>query len=52
MSISSIEDDGLNNVEAEPSVNGSNISTIYVRRFIVAVNVANFYDAAGRLMTP
>ena len=42
----------MNNVEAEPAVNGSNIRTIYVRCLIVAVNAAKFYDAVGPLMTP
>ena len=52
MSIPAIEDDALNNVEAEPAVNGSNISTFSVRRLLVEVNYAKFYDAVGRLMTP
>ena len=41
----------MNNVVAEPTVNGASISTIYVRRLIVAVNSAKFYDAVGRLMS-
>ena len=42
----------MNNVEAEPAVNGGNIITIYVRRLIVEVNAAKIYDTVGRLMTP
>ena len=42
----------MNNVEAEPAVNGGNIITISVRRLIVEVNAANIYDTVGRLMTP
>ena len=42
MSISAIEADDLNNVEAEPSVNGAKTSTISVCRLIVAVNAAKF----------
>ena len=52
MSIPAIEAADLNNVEAEPAVNGSNISTFSVRRLLVEVNYAKFYDAVGRLMTP
>ena len=52
MSIPAIEAADLNNVEAEPAVNGSKISTISVRRLVVAVNSAKFCDAVGRLMTP
>ena len=51
-SIPAIQADDLNNSEAEPSVNGENISTISVCCLIVAVNDAKFYDAAGRIMTP
>ena len=42
----------MNKVEAEPAVNVSNISKISVRRIIVAVNSANFYNALWDLMTP
>ena len=42
VSISAIEADDLNNVEAEPSVNGAKTSTISVCRLIVAVNAAKF----------
>ena len=52
MSIPAIEDDALNNVEAEPAVNGANISTISVCRLVVAVNSAKFYNAVECLMTP
>ena len=52
VSISAIEADDLNNDEAEPSVNGENISTISARHLIVAVNAAKFYDTIRRLMTP
>ena len=51
LSISAIEDVDLNNVKAKRDFNGANIRTISVHRLIVAVNTANFYDAAGRLMT-
>ena len=50
VSISEIEADDLKNVEAEPAVNGENISTIYVRHLIVSVNATKFYDAVRRLM--
>ena len=42
----------MNNVVAEPAFNGVNISTISVRRLIVAVNAVKFYEDVGRLMTP
>ena len=52
VSISSIKADGLKNVEAEHYFDGANISKISVRRLIIEVNAAKFYDASGRLMNP
>ena len=42
----------MHTVLAEYAVNGANRSTIYVRRWIVSVNDAKFYDTVGRLMNP
>ena len=42
----------MNKFVAETDVNRPKISTISVRRLVVAVNYAKFYDAVGSLMTP
>ena len=39
-------------IAAEPTILGANISSISVRRLIVADNAATYYTSIGRVMTP
>ena len=39
-------------IAAEPAILGANISSISVRRLIVAANAATYYTSIGRVMTP
>ena len=49
--IPAIPEDLAAGIAAEPEVVGANISTISVRRLIVASNAANYYKSIGRTMT-
>ena len=46
--IPTIEEDDANGIEAEPEIQGANISTISVRRLIVAMQAAHYYRSIGR----
>ena len=48
--IPAIPEDLAAGIAAEPEVVGANISTISVRRLIVASNAANYYKSIGRTM--
>ena len=50
--IPAIAADNANNIAAEPEVPGANISSISVRRLIVAVQASKYYDSIGRTMDP
>ena len=43
--------DADNGIDAEPAVNGANISSISVQRLIVAADAARYYQAVGRTLT-
>ena len=43
--------DADNGIDAEPRVNGANISSISVQRLIVAADAARYYQAVGRTLT-
>jgi hypothetical protein len=49
--IVAIEADEANNVEAEPAVAGANLSSISVRRLVIAMHAMKYYDAIGRVPT-
>ena len=49
--IPEITEDLVNGVEPEPMIPGANISSIAVRRLIVASNAAKYYSAIGRVPT-
>ena len=49
-SIDEIEEDDDNGIEYEAAVNGATISSISVRRLIVAVQAAKYYELIGRTM--
>ena len=49
-SIDAIAADIANNVQAEASVPGANVSSIYIQRLIVAANSARYYVSIGRKM--
>ena len=44
--------DPANGIAAENAVNGATISSISVRRLIVAMEAAKYYEMVGRTMTP
>ena len=48
--IPAIAADNANNIAAEPEVSGANISSISVRRLIVAVEASKYYDSIDRTM--
>ena len=48
--IPAIAADNANNIAAEPEVPEANISSISVRRLIVAVQASKYYDSIGRPM--
>ena len=50
--IDAIQEDLPNGIAAENAVNGATISSISVRRLIVAVEAAKYYEMIGRTMTP
>ena len=47
-SIPAIAEDAVNGIAAEVAVNGANISSISVRRLIVAADAARYYKSIGR----
>ena len=49
--IPAIEEDEANGIDAVPQILGANISTISVRRLIVAMNAAHYYKSIGRALT-
>jgi hypothetical protein len=49
--IVAIEADEANNVAAEPAVAGANLSSISVRRLVVAMHAMKYYDSIGRAPT-
>ncbi len=49
--IPEITEDIGNGIAAEAEVNGANISSISIRRLIVAVQAAKYYSSIGRTMT-
>ena len=49
--IDAIAADGPNNINAEAAVPGANLSSISVRRLIVAMNAAEYYTSIDRTMT-
>ena len=49
--IAQIARDRANNIPAENEVPGANISSISVRRLIVAMNASEYYSSIGRVMT-
>ncbi len=50
-SIDAIAADPQNNIAAENAVPGATLSSISVRRLIVAMNAAEYYTSIGRVMT-
>ena len=46
--IPAIEEDEANDIQAEPVIQGANISTISIRRLIVAMQAVLFYKSIGR----
>ena len=46
-----VQDDDAG-IAAEAIVAGANISSISVRRLIISMNAANYYEAVNRIMTP
>ena len=50
VSIDAIADDIANNVQAEASVPGANLSFIFIQRLIVAANTARYYASIDRTM--
>ena len=51
-SITAIEIDADAGIAAEPAVPGANISSISIRRLIVAMHASMYYQAINRTMTP
>ena len=50
--IPAITEDVPNGVTAEVEISGANVSSISVRRLIVASNAAKYFTSVGRAMTP
>ena len=50
--IPEIVEDLAAGIAAAPAIMGANISSISVRRLIVAANAATYYTSIGRVMTP
>ena len=48
--ITAIIADNANNIAAEPEVPGANVSSMSVRRLIVAIEAAKYYQSIGRTM--
>ena len=49
--IAAVVADDANNIVAEPAVTGANLSSISVRRLVIAMHAMKYYDAIGRAPT-